>query len=99
MHPLLDKPHPDCVNEVTSLKECHADTWKKFTGQCNDIKVALDICFRAEKKRVLNEARKDMKIHRQIEEVCTKDAFGHDLTYPEYLQKDREARKNKTKEI
>jgi COX assembly mitochondrial protein 2 len=96
MHPLLDRPHPDCGKEISELKACHADNWKKFTGQCNDIKVALDNCFRAEKKKKIHESSKSAKLYRSIEEECLKEALGQTLTFTEYLQKEREARKSES---
>lgn len=94
MHPLLDRPHPDCGSEIESLKLCHKDTWKKFTGQCNDIKIALDVCFKAEKQRLLHQSIKDAKAYKLIEEECIKVAVGHNMTFDEYMQKDRDSRRS-----
>lgn len=57
MHPPLGRPHPLCADVVEALMLCHEQNPKmKFFGTCNDAKVALDHCFRAEKeaKRKLN---------------------------------------------
>ena len=60
MHPPLGRPHPQCGDTVNSLISCHKENpFKKYFGVCNDLKVALDICFRAEKelKRQQNVAQ------------------------------------------
>eukprot|EP00924_Labyrinthula_sp_SR-Ha-C_P016158 snap_masked-scaffold_4-processed-gene-21.18-mRNA-1 protein AED:0.02 eAED:0.02 QI:0/-1/0/1/-1/1/1/0/64 len=52
MHPLLDRPHPDCQEVIKSLQACHRNhAVAKFFGKCNDAKGALDICLRAEKEK------------------------------------------------
>ena len=51
MHPPLFRPHPQCQEEIKALLDCHKNNpWRKFIGECNDIKVQLDQCFRAEKE-------------------------------------------------
>jgi COX assembly protein 2 len=51
MHPPLFAPHPLCEGEVKALVKCHEDNpVMKFFNACGDVKVALDLCFREEKK-------------------------------------------------
>lgn len=90
MHPPLDRPHPDCESVILSLKECHSNTWKKFTGSCNNAKLELDNCFKAEKKRLLDEMNKDLSERKKIHEEMVKMAFGKSMTFTEYLKQDKE---------
>ena len=90
MHPPLDRPHPDCQDVITALRQCHANTWSKYTGGCNSIKVALDECLKFEKKRLLDELNKDLPERRLKHEEMVKKAFGKDKTFREYLQTDKE---------
>jgi len=91
MHPPLDRPHPDCQEEIDSLKECHKDhPWQKYTGGCNRLKVALDQCLRLEKKRLLNEMNKDLKQRKLREQEVIAEAFGKTQTFAEYLEQDRD---------
>ena len=53
MHPRLSLENtPACVEEIKALQACHADTnyWIKLLGACNEKKMVLDKCFRAQKK-------------------------------------------------
>ena len=51
MHPPLFKPHPLCQKEVDALVSCHAEhPLMKFLDACGPAKVAMDFCFREEKK-------------------------------------------------
>ncbi|CEG37437.1 Uncharacterized conserved protein [Plasmopara halstedii] len=56
MHAPLDRPHPDCQIEIKALLDCHNDNpYAKFFGACNDVKSALDQCFKKEKIRIRSE--------------------------------------------
>ena len=90
MHPPLDRPHPDCEDVIQSLRACHDDAWQKYTGGCNDIKVALDVCFKAEKERLLKEMNQQLPAMRKKQEAIIKEAFGKRQTFSEYLQQDAE---------
>jgi COX assembly protein 2 len=90
MHPPLDRSHPDCGDVILALRACHDDTWKKYTGGCNMIKVALDQCFKLEKDRLLKEMNKELPGKRDKQEEIIKKAFGKEMTFREYLQKDKE---------
>ena len=51
MHPPLFQSHPLCKTEVDALVACHEEyPILKFFNACGDIKIALDLCFREEKK-------------------------------------------------
>ena len=51
MHPPLGRPHPQCGETVNLLLACHKENpFKKYFGACNDQKLALDTCFKAEKE-------------------------------------------------
>jgi COX assembly mitochondrial protein 2 len=90
MHPPLDRPHPDCQNDIEELRECHLDPWKKFLGGCNEIKTRLDHCLRAEKKRLLDEMNLGLVDRKAKEQDMIKEAFGRKETFAEYLEKDRD---------
>jgi COX assembly protein 2 len=55
MHPPLDRPHPECQDEINGLRECHKSASKLKFWACNEVKDALDKCFREEKKKMLKE--------------------------------------------
>jgi COX assembly protein 2 len=64
MHPPLFRPHPDCGECVKALVNCHKDNpYSKFWGACNDVKAAMDKCFRDEKI-----ARRDANLEKAMEE-------------------------------
>lgn len=51
MHPPLFQPHPLCKPEVDALVACHKENpVAKFVNACGDAKLALDFCFKEEKK-------------------------------------------------
>ena len=89
MHPPLDRSHPDCQDVIVALKECHLSTWKKYTGGCNRIKEALDICFAIEKEKALYEINKDWRDKKRKHQKAMMVAFGKDETFEEYLAKDK----------
>jgi COX assembly mitochondrial protein 2 len=91
MHPPLDRPHPDCQDVIQELRDCHANSsWKKYLGECNDVKYRLDRCLKAEKQRVLDELNRDLDDRKKRQEEIIKVAFGKDVTFSEYLQQDKE---------
>ena len=59
MHPPLTlSKHPLCVEAIAALQACHAaHPWAKLAGACNDQKWALDDCFKAEVRRMLQALR------------------------------------------
>mmetsp|Transcript_7587 Transcript_7587/g.9924 ORF Transcript_7587/g.9924 Transcript_7587/m.9924 type:complete len:105 (+) Transcript_7587:100-414(+) len=93
MHPPLDRPHPDCQDVINALKACHAHTWKKFTGGCNNAKTELDHCFKAEKQRMLEEETKDWPERQKQQQELMKDLMGRQETFAEFLAKDPEYQK------
>lgn len=58
-------------------------------GACNEIKFELDKCFKAEKKRLLSEMNKDLPELMNRQEEIVKEAFGKEMTFSEFLQKDK----------
>ncbi|XP_008788332.2 COX assembly mitochondrial protein 2 homolog [Phoenix dactylifera] len=61
MHPPLTlHRHPMCVEIIEEFQKCHTDhPIAKFFGQCTELKIKLDRCFREEKalKRKANFER------------------------------------------
>ncbi|GAA6059833.1 hypothetical protein JCM10212_003745 [Sporobolomyces blumeae] len=51
MHPpLAEHQHDSCLAVVKAMKECHErNPYLKFLGLCNDEKIALNKCLRAER--------------------------------------------------
>ena len=53
MHPTLSlHNNPECVDVILAFKQCHEEVgyWGRLTGQCNEQKRLLDLCFREQKK-------------------------------------------------
>ncbi|WOG82521.1 hypothetical protein DCAR_0101686 [Daucus carota subsp. sativus] len=66
MHPPLTlHRHPMCAEIIEQFQKCHVDhPLGKFFGECTDLKIKLDRCFREEKalKRKANfEESKKLK--------------------------------------
>ena len=80
---------------IQELRICHANRWKKYTGGCNDIKVRLDQCLKAEKKRLLAEMNKDLPDRAKKQEDVVKKAFGKQMTFSEYLKQDKDYQREK----
>ncbi|KAG0163965.1 hypothetical protein DFQ28_010957 [Apophysomyces sp. BC1034] len=78
MHPQLSEHNQEqCIEAMRALDKCHnANSFNKFLGLCNDVKIALDNCLkeefvvkRAENKAKAAEKRARMeKIWKDIEE-------------------------------
>ncbi|KMZ73256.1 COX assembly mitochondrial protein-like protein [Zostera marina] len=51
MHPPLTlHRHPMCADIIEEFEKCHAENpIRKFFGECTELKVKLDHCFRQEK--------------------------------------------------
>eukprot|EP00984_Skeletonema_dohrnii_P015139 scaffold6485_cov116-Skeletonema_dohrnii-CCMP3373.AAC.9 len=93
MHPPLDRPHPECVEEIDDLYHCHATTSKlKFWG-CNNVKFALDQCLKKEKQNLLVELNKDAAEKRAAEEDAYQKALGKEMSFEDYLKKDKDFNK------
>jgi COX assembly mitochondrial protein 2 len=89
MHPPLSRPHPDCQEDIQKLNVCHSN-WRKFLGECNDIKASLDACLKEEKKALLRDLNKNWAQVRQREEDAIADALGRKDSFQDYLAKDPE---------
>jgi len=90
MHPPLDRPHPECQQQIEALQTCHATTSKlKFWG-CNEVKFALDRCLKEEKQNLLTELNKDVEQKRKMEEDVYQKALGKDISFDEYLKNDKD---------
>ena len=57
MHPPLARPHPQCQDVIDAFMRCADEQtfFQRIFGSCNDAKIALDNCFRAEKDAVRKE--------------------------------------------
>mmetsp|Transcript_16290 Transcript_16290/g.30236 ORF Transcript_16290/g.30236 Transcript_16290/m.30236 type:complete len:109 (+) Transcript_16290:13-339(+) len=88
MHPPLDRPHPDCQEEIENLRTCHATESKLKFWACNEVKAKLDQCFKAEKQRMLAEMNRYLDQRRNEEQAHAALAFGKKETFSEFLAKD-----------
>ena len=61
---------------------------------CNEVKVNLDQCFREEKQRMLAEMNKDLDERRREEEAQAAISTGKNITFREYLAKDKDYQKD-----
>ncbi|GAB2272099.1 hypothetical protein Dimus_006918 [Dionaea muscipula] len=82
MHPPLTlHRHPMCAEIIEQFQKCHSDhPIAKFFGQCTDLKIKLDRCFRQEKalKRKANfEESKKLKERLQAYRKGTAESIGH----------------------
>mmetsp|Transcript_21404 Transcript_21404/g.46390 ORF Transcript_21404/g.46390 Transcript_21404/m.46390 type:complete len:110 (-) Transcript_21404:149-478(-) len=90
MHPPLDRPHPDCQNEIHALQSCHATSPKLKFWACNQVKFDLDKCLKEEKQKLLYELNKDVEQKRKAEEDVFQMAVGKDVSFEEYLKGDKD---------
>jgi COX assembly protein 2 len=94
MHPPLDRPHPDCQGEIDALRDCHSTSSKVKFWACNEVKFSLDRCFRAEKERTLVEMNKNLDQVRRVEEAQAALSTGKNMTFQEFLAKDKDYQKD-----
>ncbi|XP_010274998.1 PREDICTED: COX assembly mitochondrial protein 2 homolog isoform X1 [Nelumbo nucifera] len=77
MHPPLTlHRHPMCAEIIEEFQKCHADhPVKKFFGECTDLKIKLDRCFRQEKalKRKAN-FEQSKKLRERLQAYRKEDA-------------------------
>ena len=89
MHPPLDRPHPECQQEIDGLRHCHATASKLRFWACNEVKSKLDKCFRDEKSKMLNEMNKDLEEKRREEYEQAALAFNKTgVTFRDFLEND-----------
>ena len=93
MHPPLDRPHPDCQEEIQNLRHCHATNSKLKFWACNEVKWKLDKCFKAEKERMLKEMNKDVDQRRLEDDEQSAKATGKNITFEQFLATDSVYRK------
>jgi len=79
MHPqLILEANPHCVEQILAFKKCHEESsyMLRMLGNCNEVKVQLDACFKKQKKVVrkdlLTKARAERERWRQkcVENEC-----------------------------
>ncbi len=90
MHPPLDRPHPLCQEQIDALRECHANTSKLKFWACNELKFALDTCFKQEKQVLLREMNSDFEEKRKREDDALQEAIGHKQSFQDYLKTDKQ---------
>jgi COX assembly protein 2 len=67
MHPPLDRPHPDCQEEIEQIRLCHATSSKFKFWACNEAKYAVDRCFKKEKEDKIKRLDNDFIAERERE--------------------------------
>jgi len=75
MHPQLSQSDKRlvCREFIQALEACHADSWAKWTGGCNQIKVDLNLCLRKERIERTTRNREEAKQRRQKTEEVWKE--------------------------
>ena len=93
MHPPLDRPHPECQEQIEALRHCQTTrpAWKVWA--CNELKFRLDTCFRKEKEAVLKELNKDIVEKRREEDEQSALSTGRNMSFQEFLKRDAEYQK------
>jgi COX assembly protein 2 len=100
MHPPLDRPHPDCQEEVLGLKHCHSTNSKLKFWACNEFKFKLDKCFKEEKDAMLLRMNKGFETGRLEEDEQSAQSTGKNMSFQEFLATDKTFKKelNEVKE-
>jgi len=89
MHPPLDRPHPLCQEQIDALKYCHATSSKLKFWACNEVKFAVDRCFKLEKQQLVKNMNTDYELKRKQEDDALRSAIGHTQTFEEFLKTDK----------
>ena len=90
MHPPLDRPHPMCQETINALKHCHATSSKLKFWACNEVKFAMDKCFRKEKESLLVEMNADFDEKRKREDEALRVSLGHKDSFEDFLKTDKQ---------
>lgn len=89
MHPPLDRPHPNCQKQIEALRHCQETRPALKVWACNQLKFAMDHCFKEEKEEMLKEMNKDIVARRAEEEAQAAISTGTNMTFEQYLAKDK----------
>ncbi|CCM02874.1 uncharacterized protein FIBRA_04988 [Fibroporia radiculosa] len=75
MHPQLSQADKRivCKEFIQALENCHGDSWAKWTGGCNQIKLDLNMCLRKERVERTSKNREGAKVRRQKTEQVWKE--------------------------
>ena len=98
MHPPLDRPHPDCQEQINDLRDCHETENKLKFWACNDVKAKLDKCFKAEKERMLIQMNKNLEEEIKEQQAQAALALGRKETFQEFLARDNKYQKELERE-
>ncbi|KZT65458.1 hypothetical protein DAEQUDRAFT_676864 [Daedalea quercina L-15889] len=69
----LGSHRPVCREFIEALDACHANSWAKWTGGCNQAKHDLNMCLRKERIERTTRNREDAKKRRQNTEQVWKE--------------------------
>eukprot|EP00553_Chaetoceros_curvisetus_P002000 CAMPEP_0204622878 /NCGR_PEP_ID=MMETSP0717-20131115/8598_1 /ASSEMBLY_ACC=CAM_ASM_000666 /TAXON_ID=230516 /ORGANISM="Chaetoceros curvisetus" /LENGTH=102 /DNA_ID=CAMNT_0051637755 /DNA_START=104 /DNA_END=412 /DNA_ORIENTATION=- len=78
-----------CQDQIEALKECHATTSKVRFWACNELKFAMDRCFKMEKQELLKRINADAEEKRKREDEALREAMGRKETFEEFLMNDK----------
>jgi hypothetical protein len=84
-----------CQEQINALKECHATSSKLKFWACNEVKFAMDKCFRQEKQVLLKSLNSDFDDKRKREDDAFQEAMGHTQTFEDFLKTDKQYLKEK----
>ncbi|KAH9934908.1 uncharacterized protein B0H18DRAFT_978899 [Fomitopsis serialis] len=74
MHPQLETDKRlVCGDFIQALNACHANTWAKWTGGCNQVKHDLNMCLRKERVNRTTKNREGALERRQKTEQVWKE--------------------------
>ncbi|XP_010657940.1 uncharacterized protein LOC100245392 isoform X1 [Vitis vinifera] len=71
MHPPLTiYKHPMCAEIIKAFQKCHSDhPVGKFFGECTELKIKLDRCFRQEVSSKVVKRKKNLEKSRKLRET------------------------------
>jgi len=64
MHPQLSDKRIACKDFIEALQTCHASSWAKWTGGCNQAKWDLNECLKKDRANQAAENRANAKERR-----------------------------------
>lgn len=79
--------------EIEALRHCQKTRPTFKVWACNEIKFNLDRCFKEEKERMLKDLNKDIVSRRAEEEAQAALSTGTNMTFEQYLAKDKQYQK------
>ncbi|GJE97082.1 COX assembly mitochondrial protein [Phanerochaete sordida] len=76
MHQQLHDKRIVCKDLIKALEACHLDTWSRWTGGCNTMKIELNKCLHAQSVKQAAANREKAKVRRERTEKAWQDIRG-----------------------